>query len=403
VQSSRRLEREAGRNLELLWLLGRLVPDHKTIADFRKDNGAALREVCTHFVDLCREIGLLSTSSVAIDGSKFKAVNNRDRNFTKGKVERRRAQLEESVARYLSQLDTSDRQIPTMALAYKEQHLKKKLTKLSEEMAKLDAHEERMLSSPDEQISLTDPDSRSMATSGRGSGVVGYNVQVAVETENHLIVAHEVTNSGSDRAQLANMGKKAKDVLQTDKLEAVADRGYFNSLEILACHEAGITVTLPKPMTSGAKSEGRFGKQDFIYVERQDAYICPAGQALTYRMTTQEGDKAMRRYWTTACGGCPLKKKCTTGPERRIPRWEHEHVLEAVQARLDADPRAMRRRRETVEHPFGTLKARMGATHFLMKTLPKVAAEMALHVLAYNLTRVMNVMGVKPLLAAIKA
>ena len=188
--------------------------------------------------------------------------------------------------------------------------------------------------------------------------------------------------------------------MRTDVLKAVADRGYFNSPEILACQEAGITVTLPKPMTSGAKAEGRFGKQDFVYVETQDVYICPVGQALTYRMTTQEGDKAMRRYWTTACGSCPLKKKCTTGPERRIPRWEHEHVLEAVQARLDADPQAMRRRRETVEHPFGTLKARMGATHFLMKTLPKVAAEMALHVLAYNLTRVLNIMGVRPLLAA---
>jgi transposase len=403
VQSSRRLEREAGRNLELLWLLGRLVPDHKTIADFRKDNGAALRKICARFVELCREMGLLTAGSVAIDGSKFKAVNNRDRNFTKGKVERRRAQLEESVARYLSQLDSADRQMPTMALAIKEQHLKEKLARLEEEMAKLDAHERRMLASPDEQVSLTDPDSRSMATSGRGSGVVGYNVQVAVETENHLIIAHDVTNSGSDRAQLANMGKKAKEVLQTEKLEAVADRGYFNSPEILACHEAGITVTLPKPMTSGAKSEGRFGKQDFVYLDTQDVYICPAGQALTYRMTTQEGDKAMRRYWTTACGSCPLKKKCTTGPERRIPRWEHEHVLEAVQARLDADPQAMRRRRETVEHPFGTIKARMGATHFLMKTLPKVAAEMALHILAYNLTRVMNIIGIKPLMAAIRA
>jgi transposase len=404
VQSSRRLEREAGRNLELLWLLGRLVPDHKTIADFRKDNGLGLRQVCARFVELCREVGLLAMASVAIDGSKFKAVNNRDRNFTKGKVERRRAQLEESVARYLSQLETADRQEPAAeALAVKVEHLKEKLARLDGEMKRLESYEKKMLASPDQQISLTDPDSRSMATSGRGSGVVGYNVQVAVETENHLIVTHEVTTSGSDRSQLARIGKAAKAVMRTDALEAVADRGYFNSPEILACHEAGITVTLPKPMTSNAKSEGRFGKQDFIYVEAQDAYICPAGRALTYRMTTQEGDKAMRRYWTTACGTCSLKTKCTTGSERRIPRWEHEHVLEAVQARLDADPHAMRRRRETVEHPFGTLKARMGATHFLMKTLPKVAAEMALHVLAYNLTRVMNIIGVKPLLAAIRA
>ena len=253
VQSSRRLEREAGRNVEVMWLLGRLAPDHKTIADFRKDNGLALRKVCARFVELCREMGLLATASVAIDGSKFKAVNNRDKNFTRAKVERRRAQLEESVARYLSQLDTADRQEPTEALAAKVTRLTEKLTKLKEEMGKLAVYEKQMLASPDQQISLTDPDSRSMATSGRGSGVVGYNVQVAVDTEHHLIVTHEVTNSGSDRAQLANMARQAKAVLKTETLEAVADRGYFSSPEILACHEAGITVTLPKPHDFGCQ------------------------------------------------------------------------------------------------------------------------------------------------------
>jgi transposase len=403
VQSSRRLEREAGRNLEMLWLLGRLVPDHKTIADFRKDNGRALRKVCARFVELCRQMGLLTTASVAIDGSKFKAVNNRDKNFTRAKVERRRAQLEESVARYLSQLDTADRQEPSEALAVKTARLKEKLEKLKEEMGKLAAYEKQMLASPDQQISLTDPDSRSMATSGRGSGVVGYNVQVAVDTEHHLIVTHEVTNSGSDRAQLANVAKQAKAVLETDKLEAVADRGYFNSPEILECHEAGITVTLPKPLTSGAKSDGRFGKQDFIYLPAEDAYRCPAGERLTYRYTNEEAGRVLRRYWTTACSNCALKPQCTTGPQRRIARWQHEHVLDAVQQRLDANPQAMRQRRETVEHPFGTMKARMGATHFLTRTLPKVAAEMALSVLAYNLTRVLNIVGIKPLMAAIAA
>ena len=186
-------------------------------------------------------------------------------------------------------------------------------------------------------------------------------------------------------------------------IKAVADRGYFNSPEILACHEAGITVTLPKPMTSEAKSEGRFGKQDFVYVHDDDIYRCPAGERLTYRYTNEEDGKRLRRYWTTACTAYPLKPKCTTGPERRIPRWEHEHLLEAVQQRLDENPQAMRQRRETVEHPFGTIKARMGATHFLMKRLPRVAAEMALHVLAYNLTRVMNIIGIKSLIAAIRA
>jgi Transposase DDE domain/Transposase domain (DUF772) len=401
VQSSRRLEREAGRNLELMWLLGRVAPDHKTIADFRKHNGAALRKVCARFVELCRDMGLLATTSVAIDGSKFKAVNNRDKNFTRAKIERRRAQLEESVARYLDQLDTADRQEPTEALVSKVSRLKEKLTKLKEQMGKLAGYEKQMLASPDQQISLTDPDSRSMATSGRGSGVVGYNVQVAVDTEHHLIVTHEVTNSGSDRAQLANIARQAKAVLKTETLEAVADRGYFSSPEILKCHEAGITVTLPKPLTSGAKSEGRFGKQDFVYLPKEDAYRCPAGERLPYRYTNEEAGKMLRRYWTTACQDCSLKRQCTTGSERRITRWEHEDLLDAVQQRLDANPQAMRQRRETVEHPFGTMKARMGATHFLTKTLPRVAAEMALSVLAYNLTRVINIMGTKPLMLAL--
>jgi hypothetical protein len=386
-----------------MWLTGRLVPDHKTIADFRKDNGQAIRKVCARFVDLCRQMGLLATASVAIDGSKFKAVNNRDKNFTRAKVERRRAQLEDSVARYLSQLDTADRHEPTEALAMKTERLKEKLVKLKVEMAKLATIEAQMLASTDQQVSLTDPDSRSMATSGRGSGVVGYNVQVAVETEHHLIVAHEVTNSGSDRSQLANMAKQAKAVLQAEELAAVADRGYFSSPEILECAEAGITVTLPKPMTSGAKSQGRFGKQDFVYVPEKDVYRCPAGEQLTYRFSAEEHGKTIRRYWTTACPKCPLQSQCTTGSVRRIPRWDHEHLLEVVQERLDANPEAMRMRRETVEHPFGTMKARMGATHFLTKTLPKVATEMALSVLAYNLTRMMNIVGIKPLMAAIGA
>ena len=286
VHSSRRLEREAGRNVEVMWLLGRLAPDFKTIADFRKDNGPAIKKVCARFVEVCREMGLLAKASVAIDGSKFKAVNNRDKNFTQAKVERRRKQLEESVARYLAQLDTADRQDPSEIVTLKKMRCKEKLEKLKSEMAKLAAIEKQVLASPDKQVSFTDPDSRSMATSGRGSGVVGYNVQTAVDTENHLIVAHEVTNVGSDRSQLANTAQAAKEVLKVENLEAVADRGYFNGEEIKACEDAGVTVTLPKPMTSGAKAEGRFGKQDFVYLAEEDVYRCPAGEQLTYRMTT---------------------------------------------------------------------------------------------------------------------
>ena len=402
VQSSRRLEREAGRNVEVMWLTGRLTPDHKTIADFRKNSGGAIKQVCVRFIELCRLMGLLTTASVAIDGSKFKAVNTRDKNFTRGKVERRSAQLEQSVARYLAQLDTADLQEPSEQLTAKTTHLKEKLVKLEVEMKRLAAMERLMLASPDQQISLTDPDSRSMATSGRGSGVVGYNVQVAVDTEHHLIVTHEVTNDGSDRAQLANIAGQAKQVFGIDELEAVADRGYYSGEEILACHQAGIAVTLPKPMTSGIEARGRFGKQDFVYLSDEDAYRCPAGEKLNYHYTNEEDGQHLRRYWTNVCRDCALKPRCTSGKERRITRWEHEHVLEAAQKRLDKNPQAMRVRRETVEHAFGTLKMRMGATHFLMKRLPKVASEMALHVLAYNLTRMMNIMGVQPLVAAIQ-
>jgi Transposase DDE domain len=348
-------------------------------------------------------MGLLATASVAIDGSKFKAVNTRDKNFTSGKVERRRAQLEKSVTRYLAQLDTADLQEPSEELAAKTAHLKEKLVKLESEMQRLAAMETLMLASSDQQISLTDPDSRSMATSGRGSGVVGYNVQIAVDTKHHLIVAHAVTSDGSDRAQLANIACQAKEALGVDELQAVADRGYFNSDEILACDRAGITVTLPKPMTSNAKAKGRFGKEDFRYLATEDVYVCPAGEKLSHHYTNEENGLVLRRYWTNACQSCAIKQHCTTGKERRITRWEHEHVLEAVQKRLDKNPQAMRQRRETAEHPFGTLKMRMGETHFLMKRLPKVATEMALHVLAYNLTRVMNIMGIQPLIAAIRA
>jgi transposase len=403
VQSSRRLEREAGRNVEVMWLTARLAPDHKTIADFRKENGGAIRKVCAQFVALCRQLGLLAAASVAVDGSKFKAVNNRDRNFTAAKMQRRMEQIEKSVARYLDQLDSADRQEPSQARTSKTARLTEKIAKLKDEMQRLKALEVQRLAAPDQQISLTDPDSRSMATSGRGSGVVGYNVQAAVDTEHHLIVAHDVVNVGNDRAQLADMSKKAKAVLGVEKLDVVADRGYFDSEEILACDRAGITVTLPKPQTSRAKAQGRFGKQDFRYVAEEDVYVCPADQRLTYRYTNEENGLARRHYWTNVCQSCAIKERCTTGKERRLSRWEHEHVLDAVQRRLDENPQAMRQRRETVEHPFGTIKSWMGATHFLMKRLRNVRTEMALSVLAYNLTRVMNILGIRPLIAAIRA
>jgi transposase len=399
VPSSRRLERECQRNIEVVWLTGQLTPDFKTIADFRKDNGKAIREVCRAFVALCRKLDLLSAASVAIDGSKFKAVNARDKNFTKAKMKRRLERIDESIARYLSQLETADRHGDAVPEA-KVTRLKSKIEKLREEIARLNAINAEMMQSEDKQISLTDPDARSMATSGKDTGIVGYNVQMAVDTQHHLIVAHEVTNVGTDRRQLSNMAEQARAEMEAEKLEAVADRGYYEGEEIKSCEDAGIAVTLPKPQTSGAKAEGRFGKQDFVYIAADDTYHCPAGERLSYRYQTVDKGKTIRRYWTNVCRTCALKAQCTPGSERRIGRWEHEAVLEKVQARLDHNPDAMRVRRSTVEHPFGTIKCWMGATHFLMTTLPKVATEMALNVLAYNMKRVIAIMGVDALLEA---
>jgi len=400
VQSSRRLERETQRNVELMWLIERLTPDFKTIANFRKDNGKAIRGVCRQFVLLCRELGLLTETLVAIDGSKFKAVNNRDRNFTNAKLKRRMQDLEAGIERYFRALDTADRAQPEVA-ALKTARLADRIEALKAKVEELKVIEGELNNTPDKQISLTDPDARSMKT--RGTGMVGYNVQTAVDTEHHLIIAHEVTNDGIDRSQLKSMAEQARCALGCTELNVLADRGYFRSEEILACERAGIRPIVPKPQTSNSKAEGRFGKQDFIYVPSDDAYRCPAGKHLTYRYTSIEGGLRMHTYSSSVCTGCPLKAQCSPGPQpRRVRRWEHEAVLDAMQERLDRAPQMMRVRRQTVEHPFGTIKAWMGATHFLTRTLSRVSTEMSLHVLAYNLKRVVNLLGVTALIRAIK-
>jgi len=398
VHSSRRLEREAQRNVELMWLTGRLAPDFKTIADFRKDNGSAIRLVCHQFVLLCRNLNLFANAFVAIDGSKFKAVNNRDRNFTRAKMKRRIAEVDASIDRYLQLLAEADRNEPAED---KSQRLEDKIAALKKEMARLKKAQARMLKAPGQQISLTDPDARSM--NHRGSGLVGYNVQTAVDTDHHLIVAHEVTNVGSDRRQLAKMAKRAKTDLNVDELSVVADRGYYRSQEIQACDEAGITAYVPKPQTSGNRARGQFGRAAFRYIAEDDAYECPAGERLAWRMKTQDKGRALHLYWASNCRQCRIKAQCTSGIRRKMTRWEHEEVLDRAQARLDRNPDAMRVRRATVEHPFGTLKAWMGSTHFLTRTLDRANTEMSLHVLAYNLKRMMNIMGTKPLIEAIRA
>jgi len=399
IQSSRRLERETQRNLELMWLTGRLMPDFKTIANFRKDNGKAIRSVCRQFVVLCQQLGLFSEALVAIDGAKFKAVNNRDRNFTSAKLQRRMEEIESSINRYLAGLDSADRQEPAVAQARTER-LEGKITALKAQMQALKEIEVRLNETPDKQLSLTDPDARSMKT--RGTGIVGYNVQAAVEAKHHLIVAHEVTNIGVDRDQLFGMAKQARSAMGVQDLTVVADRGYFKSEEILACHEAGISAIVPKSETSNATAEGRFGKADFIYQPKTDEYRCPAGQRLIWRFSSIEHGLTLHRYWSSHCRGCSMKDKCTPSEQRRVSRWETEAVLDAMQTRLDQAPESMRIRRQTVEHPFGTIKLWMGSTHFLTKTLDRVSTEMSLHVLAYNLKRVMKLLGAGVLMEAMQ-
>lgn len=401
VQSSRRLEREAQRNIELMWLIGRLAPDFKTIADFRRDNGVGIRNACRQFIVMCRQLKLFSQAIVAIDGSKFKAINNRDKNFTPHKLEHRMKQIDESIERYLGALETADRTQPIEVEATT-QRLQEKLTKLRQQMQQLRVIEDRLNQQPDKQLSLTDPDARSMATCGRGTGMVGYNVQAAVDTKHHLIVAHEVTNVGHDRTQLSNMAFKAQEAMQENALKVVADRGYFKGPEILACEQAGIETYVPKPMTSNSKAQGRYSKLDFIYLAQDNEYQCPAGQRLTYRHSTIEEGMKIDVYWTSVCQTCPQKMQCTTGKERRVRRWEHEDVLDTMQSRLDSTPGKMKERRCTVEHVFGTLKFWMGSTHFLMKSLAHVGTEMSLHVLAYNLRRVVNILGITETIKAIR-
>ncbi|MEN8891398.1 IS1182 family transposase [Planktotalea arctica] len=406
VQSSRRLERECGRNLELIWLTGRLRPDFKTIADFRKDNGPAIRKVCQQFVALCRDMDLLDGDVVAIDGSRFKAVNSKAKNYTRGKLRQKLGEIDKAIERYLGELDRADEvfeQTGTVLPEARMERTLRKLEHLQKEAVRYRSIEQRMDETGETQVSLTDPDARSMATTARMPRIVGYNVQTAVEANHHLIVAHEVTMLGFDRDALSMMAAAANDVMTTDQLTAIADKGYYKGEEIVASEEAGISVVVPKPMTSNAAARGQFDKADFAYDAGMDVYICPAGENLTNRFTSQQDGKEIKSYASGACAGCAIKAKCTTSKDRRVRRWEKEDVLDRVQERLDKYPAQLAVRSMTVEHPYGTIKSWMGATHFKMRTLKKVATEMALHVLAYNMTRVMNIMGVPAMITAMKA
>jgi len=401
IQSSRRLERESHRNVELIWLTQRLMPDFKTIADFRKDNRKAIRRVCMEFVGVCRELDLFSASLVAIDGSKFKAVNSRDKNFTRKSVARRRKKLQANIDRYLAKLDAADQDEPEIREVTAAE-LKRKIASMEARMDELKARQAEVEAHPDQQVSLTDPDARSMMKAGGGSEV-GYNVQTAVDSKHHLIAAHEVTNAPIDRKLLASMAGQAKTALEAESLTVIADPGYYKGEEIVECYETGVKALVPKVDTSVSKAKGRYSKVDFRYDAKRNEYVCPAGQRLTYRFDSVEHGKRLWVYMTYECSSCPLQAKCTTGNAKRIKRWEHEDVLDYANAELKKNPDAMRQRKQIVEHPYGTIKHWMGSTHFLMKRLPNVQAEMSLHVLAYNLRRAINILGVPAIVAKLQA
>ncbi len=401
IHSSRRLERESHRNVELIWLTGRLMPCFKSIAAFRKDNRQAIRRVCLEFVGVCRELQLFSATLVAIDGSKFKAVNSRDKNFTRKSVKLRIKKTQANIDRYLAKLDAVDKEEPEIAEVTATE-LKQKIASMEAKMDELKDYETEVEAHPDKQVSVTDPDSRSMMKAGGGS-TVGYNVQTAVDSKHHLIAAHEVTNATSDRSQLSSMAGKASEALDAKDLMVLADPGYYKGEEIVDCYEAGITALVPKVDTSGKRGKGQYTRSDFIYDADKDEYLCPAKEKLRYRFTTEDNGKQLRVYWTSQCGSCALKSHCTSGRERRIKRWEKEHILEQADALLKKNSDAMRQRKRLVEHPYGTIKHWMGSTHFLMKRLPNVQAEMSLHVLAYNMRRAINILGPEKLIEQLQA
>jgi transposase/macrodomain Ter protein organizer (MatP/YcbG family) len=394
TRSSRQLEKATHRNVEVMWLVRKLTPDFKTIADFRKENLAALKQVCREFTVVCKKLELFSCELEAIDGSKFAAVNHSGRTFTKKRLKEKLEEIDKKVTEYFTQLDCADTtEAQTVRLSAAE--LNERIAKLQERKILYEQLQEELTKSGEKQISLTDPDSRLMM-SRQGGADVGYNVQVVVDEKHKLIVDYEVTNEGNDQNQLSAMAHKAKETLGVEHLSVVTDMGYYKETEIQQCHENHITCYLSEPNKSTNTRLGLFTNKDFRYEKEQDCYICPAQQQLPYRTQCMKSGKQMKFYEGTTCKTCALRSRCTRSKSnnRRIERWIHEHLIDELRERMHKHPEMVKKRREIVEHPFGTIKRWMGCTYFLMKGKAKVAAEMGLTFLAYNMMRVMNILGV---------
>lgn len=397
TRSSRRLEIEAGRNVELMWLMRKLRPDFKTIADFRKDNAQGIKQVCREFTLWCKRLELFGGELVAIDGSKFRAVNSPKRNFTQKKLRRMLKEIDGKIEEYLKQLDQQDQQEAGQR-GLSPERLKEKIERYKERREQYEQIKSNLEQSEESQVSLTDPESRLMRV---GHGVeVSYNVQIVVDHKHKLVVEHEVSNEVTDQGQLSAMAKKAQERLGVQTLEVVADRGYYNGGEVKACEESGMTVYVPKPNNSSNLKRGLFTKEDFIYEPQKDCYRCPAGKELSYRYQTLEQGRLMRSYAISGCKSCELRSGCSINKKgiRSIKRWVDEAILEAMARRIADHPEKVELRKCLAEHPFGTIKRAMNQGYFLMRGLSRVAAETSLTILAYNLKRVMNILGVRTMM-----
>jgi transposase len=399
VRSSRRLEAETRRNLEVTWLMGQLTPDFKTIADFRRENCDAFRKVFREFVALCRDLDLFGRELIAVDGTQIKAVNSRERNFTKARLDKALAETDERLARYLEQLDATDRDDEDGPSAASVDRLQEKIEAIKGRRERLEGHRKILEESGEEQVSLTDPDARA-SRSG-----VGYNAQIAVDTRHKLIAEQQVHVRVGDLGLLTETASAAREILGVERIEAVADRGYFKIEDIEACEAAGIVPYVPKPIRGSSVTNGFFTKEAFAYDPAADVYTCPGGHRLKGgRPRKVAGGARVARYTNrAACRGCPLKARCTNVGFRVVNRFENEAVLDRMADRLATRPDILDQRRESVEHPFGSIKQWMGQGAFLMRGLGCMRAEFSLTALAYNLRRAITILGLPALIAAVRA
>jgi transposase len=400
IRSSRELEKATQRNVEVIWLLRRLSPDFKTIADFRKNNTGAMKQVCREFTLLCKKLDLFGGELVGIDGSKFSAVNHDSRCYTKQKLQRLIGEIEEKINRYFTQLESADTEVEIQYRTQNRLKLSDQIVQLQKHKAELQQWQQMLKESGDSAISLTDSDSRLMI-SGKHGNDVSYNAQIAVDSKHKLIVAYELTNEANDLHQIYSLAKEAREILEVEHLDVTADKGYYNKTEIAKCEQNNIGCYVPEPEKSQNKALGLFTEKDFQYDSIKDIYLCPARQRLTFHYQIVKGNKAERVYETNYCKECLLRAKCTRSKDnnRRIYRWVHEDLIDIMRERMKSSPDKAKKRKELVEHPFATIKHWMNQGYFLMRGKQKVKAELSMSVLVYNMKRVLNILGFPSLLS----